>query len=49
MVSTERALCGRRDILSVVGANVGHVLVEPFQLVAHGEAKVLQLLRDEVI
>jgi hypothetical protein len=40
---------GRHDLLSVVGEDIGHVLVEPFQLVAHREAKVLELLCDQVI
>jgi hypothetical protein len=40
---------GRRDILSIVVANIEHVLVEPFNLIAHREAKILQLLRDIVV
>jgi hypothetical protein len=44
--SVRRVLAqGRRDILSVAGQNVEHVLVEPFELVAHREAKILQFLR----
>jgi hypothetical protein len=35
----------RRDILPVAGQNVEHVLVQPFQLVAHRVAKILQFLR----
>lgn len=38
-----------RHVLPIVGEDVGHVLVEPLQLVAHREAKILQLLRNRVI
>lgn len=44
-----RSTVSRRNILSVVGEDIGHVLVEPFELIAHREAEVFQLLRDQII
>ena len=44
-----RQCAGRRDLLSILCKDLGHVLVEPFKLIAHREAKVLDLLRDQVI
>lgn len=43
----ERTLARERDVLPVARQYVKHVFVEPFQLVAHREAKILELLGDE--
>ena len=40
---------GRRDILSVLREYLGHVFVEPFQLVPDREAKVLDFLRYQIV
>jgi hypothetical protein len=37
------------DILPVFGEDIGHVFVEPFQLIAHREAEVLQFLCHEIV
>ena len=41
--------CMLRDVLPVFGEDIGHVFVEPFQLIAHREAKVLQFLCHEIV
>lgn len=33
-----------RNVLPIFSEDVCHVFVEPFQLIAHREAKILQLL-----
>lgn len=34
-------------LLSILREDVGHVLIEPFQFISHGEPKVLQFLGEE--
>ena len=36
--------CIMRNILPILGEDIRYVFVEPFQLIAHREAKILQFL-----